>query len=188
LSEDFSSCVIGLDRDGVINRDLGTYCYRVKDFEPIDGSIEAIASLRRKGFKIVILTDQGGIEKGIYTQSQVDIVHAYLLELLKQVGCDSIDGVYNSTSTRPDDPLAKPNIGMFMLAEKEINHIKFNQGYYVGDKIRDLEAAVTMGARPVLVRTGYGSATEKALAQPMHDDLKCKTIVFDNLASFVKTL
>ena len=63
MSEDFSSCVIGLDRDGVINRDLGTYCYRVKDFEPIDGSIEAIASLRRKGFKIVILTDQGGIAK-----------------------------------------------------------------------------------------------------------------------------
>ena len=52
-----TKCVVGLDRDGVINRDLGTYCFKVEDFDPIPGSIDAIAELRRKGYKITVITD-----------------------------------------------------------------------------------------------------------------------------------
>ena len=70
-----TKCVVGLDRDGVINKDRGTYTWKIEDFEPIEGSLEAIAELRRKGHKIVVITDQGGIEKGIYTQQDVDTLH-----------------------------------------------------------------------------------------------------------------
>lgn len=183
-----TKCVVGLDRDGVINRDRGTYTWKIEDFEPIEGSLEAIADLRRKGHKIVVITDQGGIEKGIYTQQDVDTLHEHMLKLLGDAGCFSIDAIYYSASSRKEDPFAKPNTGMFKRCEKEFPDIKFNQGFYVGDKIKDLKAAVKMGAKPILVRTGYGTETEKELNKFTYRDLKRRTQVFDTLADFVKTL
>lgn len=183
-----SKCVVGLDRDGVINRDLGTYCWKKEDFDPIPGSLEAIADLRRKGHKIVIITDQGGIEKGIYTANDVDILHQHMFELLGQAGCESIDALYYSASSRKDDIYAKPNLGMFKRCEKENPHIKFEEGFYVGDKIKDLKAAVRIGAKPILVRTGYGLETEQELNKFTYRDLKKKTKIYDNLAQFVEEL
>ena len=183
-----TKCVVGLDRDGVINRDLGTYCYRVEDFDPIPGSIDAIAEMRRKGYKITVITDQGGIEKGIYTQQDVDTVHEHMLKLLGEAGCFSIDGIYYSASSRKEDPFAKPNTGMFKKCEADDKEIKFKQGYYVGDKMKDLKAAMNMGARPVLVRTGYGLETEKDLQKWTYRKIKQRTIIFDDLAQFVESL
>jgi D-glycero-D-manno-heptose 1,7-bisphosphate phosphatase len=172
----------------VINRDLGTYCFSPSTFDPIPGSIDAIAELRSKGYKIAIITDQGGIEKGLYTQEDVDLTHEHLLNLLGEAGCSSIDGIYYSASSRKEDIYAKPNTGMFKRCEKEIPDIKFKEGYYVGDKMKDLKAAMNMGARPVLVRTGYGLETEKELAKFTYRKIKQRTIIFDNLAQFVESL
>lgn len=183
-----TKCVIGLDRDGVINRDLGTYCFKVEDFDPIPGSLDAIADMRRKGYKIVIITDQGGIEKGLYTQQDVDTVHLHMLDLLGKAGCSSIDGIYYSASSRKEDPFAKPNTGMFKRCEKEIKDIKFKGGYYVGDKIKDLKAAVNIGAKPILVRTGYGLETEAELKKWTYRELKRRTLIFDTLEDFVNSL
>ena len=77
---------------------------------------------------------------------------------------------------------------MFKRCEKENKHIKFSTGYYVGDKIKDLKAAVRAGAKPILVRTGYGTETEKELEKFTYRDLKKRTLVFDNLAAFVDSL
>lgn len=183
-----TKCVIGLDRDGVINRDLGTYVTHPNQFDPLPGSLEAIATLRRKGYRIVIITNQGGIEKGIMTEYDVDGVHQYMLDLLGQAGCSSIDGIYYSSSSNKKDPYAKPNIGMFKDCEKNDKNIKFSQGFYVGDKISDLKAAVKIGARPVLVRTGYGTETEKELNKFTYRDIKNRTYVFDTLADFAALL
>lgn len=183
-----SKCVVGLDRDGVINRDLGTYCVHPDAFDPIPGSLEAMAELRRKGYKIVVITDQGGIEKGVMTMEDVDNVHNRMYELLGQAGCLSIDALYYSASSRKDDPYAKPNTGMFKRCEKENPHIKFRGGYYVGDKLKDLKAAMNVGAKPVLVRTGYGLETEQELNKFTYREIKARTIVFDTLEDFVKSL
>lgn len=183
-----SKCVVGLDRDGVINEDLGTYCYKPDDFKPITNSLKAVAELRRKGYKVVIITDQGGIEKGIYSQDDVEKVHEKMFQMLGEAGCMSIDALYYSASSRKDDPFAKPNVGMFKRCEKEHKHIKFNEGFYVGDKIKDLKAAVRAGAKPVLVRTGYGLETEQELNKFTYRDLKRRTVIFDTLADFVDTL
>jgi D-glycero-D-manno-heptose 1,7-bisphosphate phosphatase len=183
-----TKCVIGLDRDGVINRDLGTYCYKIEDFDPIPGSIEAIANLRRKGYKIAIITDQGGIEKGLYTSDDVDNLHNHMFNLLGEAGCSSIDALYYSASSRKEDPFAKPNLGMFRRCEKEVKDIKFRDGYYVGDKMKDLKAAYDIGATPVLVRTGYGLETEKDLQKFTYRKIKNKTLIFDDLAKFVESL
>jgi histidinol phosphatase-like enzyme len=77
---------------------------------------------------------------------------------------------------------------MFKRCEKEHPHIKFNQGYYVGDKIKDLKAAVKMGAKPVLVRTGHGLEAEQDLNKFTYRELKRRTIIFDTLADFVDSL
>jgi D-glycero-D-manno-heptose 1,7-bisphosphate phosphatase len=177
--------VIGLDRDGVINRDLGTYVINPRDFEPIEGSLSAIAKLRQNNFKIVIITNQGGIEKGIMTQQDVDAVHDYMFKLLGEAGCPSIDALYYSASSRKNDLYAKPNTGMFKRCETENPHIKFKGGYFVGDKISDLRAAIKVGATPILVRTGYGLETEKELNKYTYRDIKKRTKVFDTLSNFV---
>ena len=187
-SEIGSKCIVGLDRDGVINEDLGTYCFKADAFKPIPGSIEAMAELRRKGYKIAIITDQGGIEKGLFTEADVDAVHDYMYELLGQAGCFTIDALYYSASSRKDDPFAKPNTGMFKRCEKENKAIKFKEGYYVGDKMKDLKAAVRMGAKPVLVRTGYGKETELELDRYSNKEIKRRVVIFDNLAQFVESL
>ena len=177
-------CVIGLDRDGVINVDRGTYTYKGTDFEPIEGSLDAVARLRKHGHKIVVITNQGGIEHGLFTEEDVDALHQYMLELLGKAGCPSIDAIYYSSSSHKTDMYAKPNLGMFKRCQKEHQHIKFNKGYYVGDKLSDLKAAHKIGARPILVRTGYGLETEQQLNKFTYRDIKKKTIVFDDLSSF----
>ena len=183
-----TKCVIGIDRDGTINEDLGTYVTNRKDFRPIENSLQAIAMIRNKGHKIAIITNQGGIAKGAMTQEDVDDVHSYMFDLLGQAGCPSIDALYYSASSHKDDEFAKPNVGMFKRCEKENPHIKFKQGFYVGDKLSDLKAAVKIGARPILVRTGYGSKTEEELQKFTYQKLKKQTYIFNNLWEFAQAL
>lgn len=150
--------VIGLDRDGVINVDLWDYCYRVEDFRPIPGSLEAIARLKQAGYSVVIITNQSGVGQGLYTEDDINLVHDYMLDLLKQEGCPAIDDIFYSINK--NDFYSKPNVGLFRQCEKKHLDIQFNRGYFVGDKITDMQAAQNVGAKPILVRTGYGLYTE----------------------------
>lgn len=180
--------LVGLDRDGVLNVDLGTYVTKSSDFTPIENSLEAVAKLRYLGCKIVIITNQGGIEKGIMTQQDVDNIHDYMFQLLGEAGCPSIDALYYSASSRKDDMYAKPNIGMFKRCQKENPHLRWKGSFYVGDKMSDLKAAMKIGAKPVLVRTGHGLETEKELKKFTYRDIRKKTVVFDDLKSFADWL
>ena len=188
VNEDYNQPVIGIDRDGVLNVDLGTYVTNPMMFQPIPGSLEAVALLRSKGHRIAVITNQGGIEKGLMTPGDVDQVHNKMLDLLGQAGCPSIDAIYYSASSRKNDVYAKPNIGMFKRCEKEHPYIKFSKGFFVGDKMSDLKAAHKIGAKPILVRTGYGLETEKQLNKHAYKQIKKQTLVFDNLWEFAQAL
>lgn len=179
--------VVGLDRDGTINIDIGTYVTKPEQFEPIPGAFEAIKLIRSKGYDVVILTNQAGIHKGIMTPPDVDIVHNYMLQLMGKAGIKSINGLYYATTNLKDDIYAKPNIGMFERAEKEIG-VNFKNGYYVGDKITDLKAATKAKATPILVRTGYGKETEEKLNSFSNKELKKKTRMYDSLYDFAEAL
>jgi len=179
---------VGLDRDGVINTDLGTYCTKPQDFEPIPGSLESIANLKSKGYGIVIITNQGGIQKGLMTAEDVNAVHEHMLWLLGQAGCTDIDGIYYSETSSKKDLYAKPNTGMFKLSQKEIPDLNWKNGFYVGDKLADLKAAMKIGARPVLVRTGYGAKTEHELNKYSYKNIKKATYVFNSLQDFAEEL
>jgi D-glycero-D-manno-heptose 1,7-bisphosphate phosphatase len=186
--------VIGLDRDGTINQDIGLtekdvppYCIKPEQFKPIPGSLEAIKIIRDKGYDVVILTNQSGIQRGVMDAVDVDIVNNYMLELLAGVGCRSINGLYYSTTPFKDDPYRKPNTGMFKRATSEIG-VDWKNGVYVGDKITDLKAAVKAKAKPILVKTGYGLETAKKLETFANKDLKKKTEVYDNLLAYAHSL
>jgi len=182
-----NSITIGLDRDGTINQDIGTYVTHPNQFVPIPGSLEAIALMRRKGYNIVILTNQAGISAGLMTTDDVDAVHQHMLELLGKAGCSSIDGIYYSTTNLKQDIYAKPNVGMFKRAEAE-QRLKFKGGAYVGDKISDLKAAMKVHALPVLLKTGHGTKTLEKLDTFANRELKRKTQIFENLWSFADSL
>jgi D-glycero-D-manno-heptose 1,7-bisphosphate phosphatase len=183
-SSSIKNTVIGLDRDGVINKEKGSI-KDPDDFEPIKGSLEAIAQLKKLGYPVVILSNQSGISKGIITQDDVESVHEYMFKLLGEAGCPYIDGLYYSTSSHKHDYYAKPNTGMFERCERENLDIRFSGGYFVGDKISDLKAAIKTGATPVLVRTGHGAETENLLKRHTYRKIKQKTKVYDSLADFV---
>lgn len=186
----YNKPVVGLDRDGVINYNgpNGGYVYRPEMFQPIPGSLEAVALIRSKGYKIVILTNQGGIHKGLYKPHDVDLVHQHMLNLFGQAGCPSIEGIYYSTTNLKEDEYAKPNVGMFKRAEREMPGVDFSKGWYVGDSIRDLKAADKIGAKPILVRTGHGTETELELNKFAQRELKKKTVIFDTLMDFAQSL
>lgn len=184
---DMSTPVIGLDRDGTINVDTGGYVTKPEQFEPIEGSLQAVKMIRDKGYDVVILTNQAGIQKGIMDSVDVDIVHNHMLTLLGQIGCKSINGLYYSTTPLKDDPYRKPNIGMFKRASAEVG-VNWTNGVYVGDKISDLKAAVKAKAKPVLVRTGYGEETIKKLNTFANKDLKKQTEIYDNLSQYAHSL
>ena len=73
-----------LDRDGVINHDRG-YVYKIKDFEWIDGSKEAIKYLKKKGYYVFVVTNQSGISRGFYKEKDVEILHQYINAELKRI-------------------------------------------------------------------------------------------------------
>lgn len=181
--------VIGLDRDGVLNfaNASGKHVWRKEEFNPIPGSLEAVALIRSKGYKIVIITNQGGIDTGEYTTQDLDYMHQYMFELLGQAGCPSVDGLYYSASLNKNDPYVKPNTEMFKRAENETG-VKFAKGWYVGDSLNDIKASVKMGAKPVLVRTGFGNQTEEELQKFAYRDLKKKVTIFNNLLEFANNL
>ena len=108
--------VIGLDRDGTINEDIGLtqqgvppYCIKPEQFKPIPGSLEAIKMIRDKGYDVVILTNQSGIQKGLFDAVDVDIVNNHMLQMLGEIGCQSINGLYYSTTPFKDNPFLKLN-------------------------------------------------------------------------------
>jgi len=186
----FPKSIVGLDRDGVINVNKG-YISDPNDWEPIPGSLEAIRMIRLKGYKLVILTNQGGIIKKEQTHDQVEAVHQRMMQVFGNAGVYSIDGLFYSESSLKCDCFAKPNIGMFHRAEKELFNNKYrfkDRGFFVGDKITDLKAAERIGATPILVRTGHGVATEKDLQKFSKEKLRKKTKVFENLLQFAQKL
>ena len=123
--------------------------------------------------------------QGLYIS--IDIVNNHMLQMLGEIGCQSINGLYYSTTPFKDDPYRKPNTGMFKRASAEIG-VDWTNGVYVGDKITDLKAAYKAKAKPILVRTGYGVETEKKLNTFANKDLKKRTEIYDNLSQFAHSL
>lgn len=150
-----------LDRDGVINHDSADYIKSADEWVAIDGSIDAIARLHKAGFTVVVATNQAGLAKGKFDLDDLEAMHEKLTGLIEEQGAEL--GAIFYCPHHPDDKCKcrKPMPGMVDAIEAEFN-TSAEGFYFVGDSLRDLQAAVTKGCKPILVKTGNG---EKTLAQ-----------------------
>jgi D-glycero-D-manno-heptose 1,7-bisphosphate phosphatase len=153
--------LIILDRDGVINEDSVDYIKSADEWQPIPGSLEAIAKLTKAGFQVVVATNQSGLARGYFDGATLQAMHDKMHRLVEQAG-----GKISAVAFCPHLPDAgchcrKPNTGLIeMLAEKlNLDPQCFLGAPFVGDSFKDLQAATTLGAQPILVKTGKGEQT-----------------------------
>jgi D-glycero-D-manno-heptose 1,7-bisphosphate phosphatase len=158
-----------LDRDGTLMEDTG-YVRRADDVHLYADAREALAELKAAGFKLVIVTNQSGIGRGIFSDAEYRAVHK---ELLRQLGAGLIDATYFC----PDHPdhateRRKPAPGMLLEAARD-HGLDLARSFMVGDKAADVEAGRRAGvAGSILVRTGVGEAdAARAGADVMADNL-----------------
>lgn len=165
--------LIILDRDGVINHDSDDFIKSPAEWEPIEGSLEAIARLNYSGFRVVVITNQSGIARGLLDIEMLNRIHSKMRRMLSQVG-GRIEAIIFCPHG-PDDNCScrKPKPGSYNDLAHRLR-IGLEHVPAVGDSLRDIEAAQAAGARPILVRTGKGAATEAAgipAGVPVYDDL-----------------
>lgn len=175
-----------LDRDGVICKEKH-HLYRCEDFEFVDGAPEAMESLREHGYLLVVITNQAGVAKGLYTEDDVKKLHGYMTDLLGDR--TYIDGIYycpyHPDGSVPEYARAshcrKPDIGMVEkavadFAERGIE-IDLSESVIAGDTERDMQTGVNARiGKKILVRSGH----------PIDESDTCADIIADSLADFVK--
>ncbi|MEM7206606.1 MAG: D-glycero-beta-D-manno-heptose 1,7-bisphosphate 7-phosphatase [Pseudomonadota bacterium] len=168
-----------LDRDGVINADSDAFIKSADEWEPIPGSLEAIALLNQSGYHIAVATNQSGIARGLLSVETLHEIHQKMTYSLAQLG-GRIDAVFFCPHG-PDEgcPCRKPSPGMLLQISDRLG-VDLRGVPFVGDSISDTQAATQAGASPVMVRTGKGARTLKD-----HDSLPDGLRVFDDLAAFV---
>jgi histidinol-phosphate phosphatase family protein len=151
-----------LDRDGVINEECA-YLRDPKDLVVLPGVAEAIASINRRQVPVVVVTNQAGIGRGMYGVAAYQAVNRAIAEVLAACSA-SIDAWYFCPHLPGADcACRKPRPGMLLAAARDLG-LELGRSVLVGDKTSDLEAARAVGARTVLVRTGYGRSVEAELA------------------------
>ena len=152
-----------LDRDGTLNDERGLhYVHRVEDFHWIDGAQEAIRKLNEAGFLVIVVTNQAGIARGLYTAGDVNRLHDSVQADLEDLGARvdafyispyHVEGIVPEFAVWHED--RKPGTGLFERAIRE-HDVDPAQSFMVGDKASDLFPAGILGMKTVLVLTGQG--------------------------------
>jgi len=172
-----------LDRDGTIIKDIG-YLSRLDQVTIYPWTIDAVRALNRAGLRVVVITNQAGVARGYFSEQVVEDVHRHLTSAFEAGGA-RIDAYYYCPH-HPDGSVEgyakgcgcrKPAPGLVERAARDLG-LDPAQSFVVGDKWIDIGLAQAVGARGVLVRTGYG-ASEEANPRP---GVKAD-IVVDNLAA-----
>jgi D-glycero-D-manno-heptose 1,7-bisphosphate phosphatase len=142
--------IVFLDRDGILNEEIGDYVYKLDDWRIPEGSIEACWKLKNAGYKLVVVTNQGGIGKGLYTAEAVKLIHQKFQEASNNV----LDYLYYApyTDVTSNSLMKKP--GSLML-ERGLAKYKAQPEncWLLGDAGRDIEAAHSIGVKAILVPT-----------------------------------
>ena len=172
-----------LDRDGTLIEEVG-YVGRLEQVVCYPWTADVIRAFNRAGLSVVVITNQSGIARGYLTEAAVETVHRHFTDVMAEGGA-RIDAYYYCPH-HPDGTVEayalrcqcrKPAPGLIERAARELK-IDPSRSFVVGDKWLDIGLARTVGARGILVRTGYGASQE---SQP-HPDFVADVIV-DNLAA-----
>ncbi len=152
-----------LDRDGVINeRIIGGYVTKFSNFHFLEGVLEAIKILSQHFDHLFIVTNQQGIGKGLFTESDLHNIHAAMSATIKEHG-GRIDAIYFAPFLHAENhPFRKPSIGMALQAKKDFPAIHLANAIMVGDSISDLEFGKNAGMETVYI-------SEEAKQHPLAD-------------------
>ena len=153
-----------LDRDGTLIRER-EYLADPEGVALLPGVVEALRLFRKAGLALVVVTNQSGIARGLYTLEDYEAVARRLDEKLREEGV-MLDATYfcphHPDFTGPCD-CRKPALGMYLRAAAELD-LDLPRSFFVGDRQKDLTPAVSLGGSGFLVRTGYGREEEGGLA------------------------
>jgi len=142
--------IVFLDRDGILNEEIGDYVFKPDLFIIPDGVPEGLRLLKKAGFRLVVVTNQGGIDKGLFTRADMEACHKKLFATIGPV----LDAIYYSPHHRSKthSQLSKPNS---LMIERGLHRYQGrpSDSFLIGDAGRDLEAAAAVGVRGILVPT-----------------------------------
>jgi histidinol-phosphate phosphatase family protein len=164
-----------LDRDGTVILDKN-YLSSPERVKLYSYSAQSINKLRKAGFKIIIVTNQSGIARGMFGVKELKKVNKKFIDLLREQGA-KIDGLYYCPHIDEDDcSCRKPKTAMVLKAAKEHN-IDLKKSYTVGDSVRDYLLGYNCGAKGILVLTGHGKSQQKKIkSQKIKPLAVCKTM------------
>jgi D-glycero-D-manno-heptose 1,7-bisphosphate phosphatase len=170
-----------LDRDGVINQDSDQFIKTPEEWKPIPGSLEAIARLTHSGYRVIVCSNQSGVGRGLLDMATLNAINDKMYKALAPLG-GRVDALfYCPHAAEANCACRKPKSGMFEDIAKRFN-TSLAGVPSVGDSLRDLEASVRVGCRPMLVLTGKGQKTRAGGGLPDG------TQVFDDLAGAVRAI
>jgi D-glycero-D-manno-heptose 1,7-bisphosphate phosphatase len=173
--------LIILDRDGVINYDSAQFVKSPDEWRPIPGALEAIARLTQAGYRVIVATNQSGIGRGLFDMATLNAINNKMIKAATQAG-GRIEAIFYCPDTaESSSPFRKPAPGMLIEIGQRFN-TSLKGVPAVGDSLRDLQAAATVGATPILVLTGKGTATRQAGGLPEG------TRIFSDLAAVAQEL
>lgn len=139
-----------LDRDGVINRLRSDYVRAWSAFEFLPRAQEAIRLLNEAGLRIVVVTNQRAVARGLLSVTALLRIHDRMQAELAQAGA-SIDAIYYCPHDIGECFCRKPNVGMFLQAQVDFPLIDFRRSVVVGDSVNDMQAGSRLGCRLILV-------------------------------------
>ena len=141
-----------LDRDGVINKDIG-YLHKIDDFRWIEGAKEAISFLKKKKFFVIVVTNQSGVERGFFSESDVNYLHNWINDELKKSECVIDDFFYSTELPSNKSVRRKPSPEMINEALIKYNLNK-EKCFMIGDKNTDIQCARNAGIKGFLFTGG----------------------------------
>jgi D-glycero-D-manno-heptose 1,7-bisphosphate phosphatase len=173
--------LIILDRDGVINYDSPSYIKSPEEWKPIPGSLEAIALLNQAGYRVLVATNQSGVGRGLFEMATLNEIHDKMHRALGVLG-GRIDGIFYCPHAQDAGcSCRKPKPGLLEEISRRFG-VSLEGVPFIGDSLRDLQAATAVGAQPVLVLTGKGKKTRK------DGNLPEGTVIHNDLAAAVSSL
>ena len=145
---------IFLDRDGIINKEIN-YLHKIDEFEFIDGIFDACLYFQSLGYKIIIITNQSGISRGYYTESDYQKVTQWMLNQFKYKNINILDIFHCPHGPDSNCDCRKPKPGMFLKAKAKHN-TDMEKSWMIGDKERDTIAANSAGIdNTILIRSSH---------------------------------
>jgi D-glycero-D-manno-heptose 1,7-bisphosphate phosphatase len=167
-----------VDRDGVINQESKDFIRSAKEWVPIPGSIEALARLSQAGYRIIVATNQSGLTRGLFSAADLEAMHAKLRDLLCEARGE-IEAIFVCPDLPPTPEDRKQRLFARIGRELQADLAGIPA---IGDSLRDIQAALDTGARPILVRTGNGRLTEQQLGDTTDVE------IYEDLAAAVDAL